>query len=174
MILFLYPAFSNINCSQISLFPSHRYGISIYPTIVNYRHSGKSFQKLNRLNITVNLSNILQNLLLQNLLWWFSNPCLLYMTILLCKAKRQYLLTCKVSRYCLLALHGSIVVYNQFYQPVKSLLLGTSIFIHRVHIIFYNTQVNYIDGKLKRVFICNELQLRMFSQLNTYENAIIY
>ena len=25
---------------------------------------------------------------------------------LICKAKRQYLLTCKVSRYCLLALHG--------------------------------------------------------------------
>ena len=30
------------------------------------------------------------------------------MRILLCNAKRQYLLTCKVSRYCLLALHGSI------------------------------------------------------------------
>ena len=28
--------------------------------------------------------------------------------ILLCKAKRQYLLTCKVSRYCHLALHDSI------------------------------------------------------------------
>ena len=27
-----------------------------------------------------------------------------------CKAKRQYLLTCKVSRYCLLALHGSTVM----------------------------------------------------------------
>ena len=26
-----------------------------------------------------------------------------------CKAKRQYLFTCKVSRYCLLALHGSII-----------------------------------------------------------------
>ena len=30
-------------------------------------------------------------------------------SILPCKTKRQYLLTCKVSRYCLLALHGSIV-----------------------------------------------------------------
>ena len=30
--------------------------------------------------------------------------------ILLCKAKRQYLLTWKVRRYCLSALHGSIVV----------------------------------------------------------------
>ena len=29
--------------------------------------------------------------------------------ILLCKAKRQYLLTCKVRRYCILALHGSIL-----------------------------------------------------------------
>ena len=29
-------------------------------------------------------------------------------SILLCTAKRQYLLTCKVSRYCLLALNGSI------------------------------------------------------------------
>ena len=28
---------------------------------------------------------------------------------LICKVKRQYLLTCKVSRYCLLALHGSTV-----------------------------------------------------------------
>ena len=31
-------------------------------------------------------------------------------SVLLCKAKRQYLLTCKVSRYCLLALHGSVAV----------------------------------------------------------------
>ena len=30
-------------------------------------------------------------------------------TTLLCKVKRQHLLTCKVSRYCLLALHGSAV-----------------------------------------------------------------
>ena len=30
--------------------------------------------------------------------------------ILLCKARRQYLLTCKVSRYCLLALYGRIVI----------------------------------------------------------------
>ena len=31
-----------------------------------------------------------------------------HITVLLCKAKRQYLLTCKVSRYCLLALHGRV------------------------------------------------------------------
>ena len=30
--------------------------------------------------------------------------------VLLCKAKGQYLLTCKVSRYCLLALHGCVNV----------------------------------------------------------------
>ena len=30
----------------------------------------------------------------------------------LCKAKRQYLLTCKVSRYCILALHGSADIRN--------------------------------------------------------------
>ena len=30
--------------------------------------------------------------------------------ILLCKAKRQYLLTLQVSRYCSLALHGSIII----------------------------------------------------------------
>ena len=29
--------------------------------------------------------------------------------LLLCKIKRQYLLTCEVSRYCLLALYGSII-----------------------------------------------------------------
>ena len=33
-------------------------------------------------------------------------------SILLCK--RQYLLTCKVSRYCLLALHGSICVTDSW------------------------------------------------------------
>ena len=31
-----------------------------------------------------------------------------YRPILPCKAKRQYLLTCKVSKYCLLALQSSI------------------------------------------------------------------
>ena len=30
------------------------------------------------------------------------------LSIQLCKVKRQYLLTCKVSRYCLLTLHGRI------------------------------------------------------------------
>ena len=40
-------------------------------------------------------------------------------TILLCKAKRQYLLTrkvsrCKVSRYCLLAWHGSIAARSEW------------------------------------------------------------
>ena len=30
----------------------------------------------------------------------------------LCKVKRQYLLTCKVSRYCLLALHGVLLVHQ--------------------------------------------------------------
>ena len=44
-------------------------------------------------------------------------------TMLLCKAKRHYLNTCQVSRYRILALHGSIVVFNQFYQPIKSLLV---------------------------------------------------
>ena len=32
-----------------------------------------------------------------------------FLTILLCKGKKQYLLTCKVSRYCLLPLQGSII-----------------------------------------------------------------
>ena len=30
--------------------------------------------------------------------------------MLLCKGKRQYLLTCKVTRYLILVLHGSIAV----------------------------------------------------------------
>ena len=34
--------------------------------------------------------------------------CWQFWSILLYKTKRQYLLTCKVSRYCLLALHGRI------------------------------------------------------------------
>ena len=33
--------------------------------------------------------------------------------ILLCKAKRQYLLTCKVSRYCILSLQGNITLSDQ-------------------------------------------------------------
>ena len=33
-------------------------------------------------------------------------------TTLLCKAKRQYLLTCKVSRYCLSALHGNTALMS--------------------------------------------------------------
>ena len=39
-----------------------------------------------------------------------------------CKAKRQYLLTCKVSRYCLLALHGSIVMLR---NPVSFEVCGS-------------------------------------------------
>ena len=35
-----------------------------------------------------------------------------HVSILLCKAKRQYLLTCKVSRYCLLALQSSIYLLS--------------------------------------------------------------
>ena len=38
----------------------------------------------------------------------------------LCKAKRQYLLTCEVSRYCLLALHGrvdSLCFYQRLHNP---------------------------------------------------------
>ena len=34
----------------------------------------------------------------------------LHTSMLLCKAKRQYSLTCKVSRYCLSTLHDSIVM----------------------------------------------------------------
>ena len=36
-------------------------------------------------------------------------PDVMGMAVLLCKEKRKYLLTCKVSRYCLLALHGTRV-----------------------------------------------------------------
>ena len=36
----------------------------------------------------------------------------LFFRNLLCKAERQYLLTCKVSRYCLLALHGTTVAWS--------------------------------------------------------------
>ena len=43
-----------------------------------------------------------------------SRPIILvidHISILLYKANRPYLLICKVSRYCLSALHGSIVDY---------------------------------------------------------------
>ena len=39
---------------------------------------------------------------------WQIRYFIIKVTILLCKGKKQYLLTCKVSRYCLLPLHGSI------------------------------------------------------------------
>ena len=38
----------------------------------------------------------------------YRHQCVGISTVLLCKAKRQYLLTCKVSRYCLLSLHGRV------------------------------------------------------------------
>ena len=43
----------------------------------------------------------------------------MYRHILLCKVKMQYLLTCKVNRYFLLALHGSIdedILTKQLYN----------------------------------------------------------
>ena len=39
--------------------------------------------------------------------------------MLLCKAIRQYLLTCKVSRYCLSALHGIMVLHCVFFYVVQ-------------------------------------------------------
>ena len=47
---------------------------------------------------------------------------------MLCKAKRQYLLTCKVSRYCLLALHGTaaavapsaVTSWWEYFDPGRS------------------------------------------------------
>ena len=36
--------------------------------------------------------------------------------ILLCKGKRQYILTCNLSRYCILPLHGSILIISS--RPV--------------------------------------------------------
>ena len=53
---------------------------------------------------------------------------------LLCKAKRQYLLTCEVSRYCLLALHGRAVLHFACYFKH---------FVKFKHI-FYRLLVKYI------------------------------
>ena len=43
------------------------------------------------------------------IMYFFIEFLKLYTSFLLCKVKGQYLLISKVSRYCLLALHGSIV-----------------------------------------------------------------
>ena len=43
-------------------------------------------------------------------LWGYGTSCSERYTMLICITKRQYLLTCKVSRYCLSALHGSIYI----------------------------------------------------------------
>ena len=40
--------------------------------------------------------------------------------VLLCKGKRQYLLTCKVSRYCLLPSHGSVSATRLVYAILPS------------------------------------------------------
>ena len=42
-----------------------------------------------------------------------------YRSALLCKTKRQYLLNCKVSKYCLLALHGGVLARKLW--PIDSL-----------------------------------------------------
>ena len=47
----------------------------------------------------------------------FLFTCHLHVSTLFWKAKRQYLLTCKVSRYCLLALHGSTGGTPMSYSP---------------------------------------------------------
>ena len=44
------------------------------------------------------------------------------LTVLPCKAKRQYLLTCKVSRYCLLALHDRVLRLSICNSSSNSLL----------------------------------------------------
>ena len=51
----------------------------------------------------------------------FSYPTMM-VCIVLCKGKKQYLLTCKVSRYCFLPLHSSIIV-DQF-QDFTFMLLN--------------------------------------------------
>ena len=43
--------------------------------------------------------------------WYHASGLIVSRFLLLYKAKRQYLLTCKVSIHCLLALYGSIIVY---------------------------------------------------------------
>ena len=60
--------------------------------------------------------------------------------IMICKAKRQYLLTCKVSRYCLFALRGSVINRYHGYWSVlvawtrkrliSQTLLSTIIYVH--------------------------------------------
>ena len=43
---------------------------------------------------------------------------------LICKAKRQYMLTCKVSIYWLLTFHGTVLQNNQFIYVDVSVSLG--------------------------------------------------
>ena len=55
-------------------------------------------------------SLLLQQLMVDRWLDWGADGRLLLvrpLPALLCKARMQYLLTCKVSRYCILALHGT-------------------------------------------------------------------
>ena len=87
--------------SEITLPCRHR--------ILNSNHGGlrSSTLALSQMPVTVPLDvyplwhlsyHVMCQRLIEGVVW----------AVLLCKAKRQYLLTCKVSRYCLLPLHGSV------------------------------------------------------------------
>ena len=74
-----------------------------------------------------------------------------------CKAKRQYLLTMQVSRYCLLALHSSI-------DGIRTLKVKTtvycevlvSIFTHAAAVVLYMLNIYML---CLSIFYCQLLQM---------------
>ena len=67
----------------------------------------------------------------------YKNPTL----IALCKAKRQYLFTCKVSRYCLLALHGSIALQVRHFNLQNAKLKNLNLYLLEVVSCYRDTQL---------------------------------
>ena len=62
---------------------------------------------------------------------YFTSKQILPFAFARAKGKRQYLLTLQVSRYCLLPLHGSIVVCNPLIA-YKITVIGNEMFYHKI------------------------------------------
>ena len=64
----------------------------------------------------------------------------------LCKAKRQYLLTCKVNRYCLLALHGSVGAHTLMGLTDQIRILSVQPLIHAQLLLTTVINMSYIEA----------------------------
>ena len=100
-----------------------------------------------------------------------SPSCSLYF----CKSKSQYLLTCKVSRYCLLAFHGSTVrvtftiFYREFILTLEALCYRIENFIHLKLGLAIATPI----FKLCSQFETNKFQMSMLKHTYYFQITVI-